>query len=77
MSLSSLTAQERRVLMLVSGHLTNRQIADELVIAESTVESHGHRILRKLGVATRRDAARLLLRAVMDRTERPRVGLRF
>ncbi|MGK2966521.1 MAG: response regulator transcription factor [Tepidiformaceae bacterium] len=56
-----LTPRERDVLALISEHRTNREIAATLVIAEATVETHVHRILRKLGVKSRREAARLFI----------------
>lgn len=62
-SVNNLTEQELRVLELVSEHLTNREIASALVIAESTVETHVHHLLRKLGCRSRRQAARLYLEA--------------
>ena len=38
--------------------LTNREIADELVVGERTVETHASNILSKLGLASRREVAR-------------------
>lgn len=60
---SNLTEQELRVLRLVSEHLTDREIASALGIAESTVETHMHHVLRKLSCGSRRQAARVYLRA--------------
>lgn len=59
--IESLSPREREVLELVASHLTDAEIADRLMIAESTVHTHVHRILRKLSVKRRRHAARLLL----------------
>jgi DNA-binding NarL/FixJ family response regulator len=57
-----LTAREREVLvLLVEGH-TNRRIADELFISESTAGVHVSNILGKLGVATRTEAATVAAR---------------
>ncbi len=59
--LDGLSDRELEVLQLVSGHLTNLQIADRLTISELTVESHVHHILHKLHVNSRRSAARIYL----------------
>jgi hypothetical protein len=58
----SLTARERQVLMLVAEGLTNRQIAERIVVAEVTARDHVQRILRKLAVPDRTAAAVLALR---------------
>jgi DNA-binding NarL/FixJ family response regulator len=52
-----LTARELEVLRLVAGGLTNAQIAERLVIAEKTAEHHVSRVLAKLGVRSRAEAA--------------------
>ena len=52
-----LTARERSVLTLVSGGRSNREIGSALSISEGTVKGHVHRILRKLGVSNRTEAA--------------------
>jgi predicted ATPase/DNA-binding SARP family transcriptional activator/DNA-binding CsgD family transcriptional regulator len=48
-----LTPREQEVALLVGRGLTNRQIASELLISESTVQNHVHKILKKLGFASR------------------------
>ncbi|WP_020013923.1 helix-turn-helix transcriptional regulator [Promicromonospora sukumoe] len=53
----ALTARERQVLALVAEGLTNGQIAERLFISAKTVSVHVSAILRKLGVATRTEAA--------------------
>jgi DNA-binding CsgD family transcriptional regulator len=53
---SPLTAREREVISLVSSGATNQEIANALVISESTVKSHVKHILRKLGAANRAEA---------------------
>lgn len=52
-----LTPREREVLGLVVAGRTNKQIAAELFISESTAGVHVSNILSKLGVATRTEAA--------------------
>jgi ATP/maltotriose-dependent transcriptional regulator MalT len=61
-----LTRREREVLALVSTGRTNRQIADELFISESTAGVHVSNILGKLGVATRTEAASVAVRLKLD-----------
>jgi DNA-binding CsgD family transcriptional regulator len=52
-----LTEREREIAGLVAAALTNRQIADRLVLSERTVESHVRHILTKLGAANRTEIA--------------------
>ncbi|WP_217920762.1 ATP-binding protein [Miltoncostaea oceani] len=52
-----LTPRQREILALVAEGLTNAQIADRLVISERTVDHHVAAVLRKLGVASRAQAA--------------------
>jgi len=56
-----LTRREGEIVKLVASGLTNRQIAEALVISEKTVESHMSHILAKLGLSSR---ARLAVWAV-------------
>jgi LuxR family maltose regulon positive regulatory protein len=51
-----LTPRELEVLALLARHLTNRQIAEELVISPGTVKTHTLRIYRKLDVGGRQQA---------------------
>lgn len=55
--LKRLTAQERRILGLVSEGLTNRQIGEQLFLAEKTVKNYMSNILAKLGFERRTQAA--------------------
>nr|WP_272898215.1 helix-turn-helix transcriptional regulator [Agromyces seonyuensis] len=52
-----LTTRERQVLGLVAEGLSNRQIGERLFISGKTASVHVSAILRKLGVATRTEAA--------------------
>jgi len=54
---STLTAQERHVLLLVSEGRTNREIAKFLFLGEGTVRNYVSSILSKLGVSNRAEAA--------------------
>lgn len=51
-----LTRREQEVLRLLSEGLSNRAIADELVLSTGTVKFHVNRILSKLRVANRAEA---------------------
>jgi two-component system response regulator NreC len=56
-----LSVREQRVLDLVASGFTNRQIALQLTITESTVRSHMHNILDKLKLTNRVQAAAFAL----------------
>lgn len=55
--LEDLTAREHEVLQLVAEGLTNKQIAQRLVISPATAKTHLARIMQKLGASTRTQAA--------------------
>ena len=54
---SALTRREREVAKLVARGLTNRQIAEGLVLSERTVENHVSNILKKLKLSSRSEVA--------------------
>jgi DNA-binding CsgD family transcriptional regulator len=53
-----LTWREQDVLILLSERLTNREIAEHLHLAESTVKDYVGKILSKLYVKNRREAVK-------------------
>lgn len=59
---STLTRREAEVLELLAHGLTNAEIADRLFISPKTVEHHVSRILDKLGLRSRVEAATYALR---------------
>jgi DNA-binding NarL/FixJ family response regulator len=52
-ALAVLTAAERRVALLALDGLTNRQIAEHLVVSVKAIEGHLSKVYRKLGLASR------------------------
>ena len=53
----ALTVRELAVLRLIAQGLSNQEIADELAVSEPTVRTHVSRILGKLHLASRTQAA--------------------
>lgn len=60
--LSRLSAQEERILSMIADGLTNREIGQNLRLAEKTVKNYVSTILSKLEVARRSEAAAYLAR---------------
>ena len=58
--LASLTGREREIADLVTDRKTNREIAEELVLSEKTIESHLRNVFAKLGVTRRAELARVV-----------------
>ncbi|MEU0538208.1 response regulator transcription factor, partial [Amycolatopsis tolypomycina] len=55
--LSDLSDQERKLLELIGEGLTNRQISERMFLAEKTVKNYVSRLLTKLGLERRTQAA--------------------
>jgi two-component system, NarL family, response regulator DevR len=62
--LDDLTVQERRIFDLIGEGHTNRQIAQEMYLAEKTVKNYVSNLLAKLGMSRRTEAAALSARLV-------------
>ncbi|GAA2268910.1 LuxR family transcriptional regulator [Kitasatospora cystarginea] len=59
---TELTSREREVVTLAVSHLSNQEIAAQLVLSVRTVENHLYRAYAKLGVATRGELAHRLVK---------------
>ncbi|MFI5530244.1 response regulator [Kitasatospora sp. NPDC051853] len=66
-----LTSREREVLALVGEGMTNRQIGQRLYLTEKTVKNHLSRLLAKLGVERRVQAALIATDALADQPAHP------
>lgn len=66
--IAALTTREREVLGLLGRGLTNREIAEVLVVEESTAKCHVARVLTKTGSRNRVEAAVLVLCCELWRT---------
>jgi len=67
--LSGLTDREREVLALLAGGMTNKEIADTLVITTNTVKRHLKAVFEKLDVHTRSAAAGKAINAGISVTQ--------
>jgi DNA-binding NarL/FixJ family response regulator len=63
---SPLSPREAEVTSLIALAMSNRQIAERLVLSERTVETHVRSILAKLGYSTRTEIAAWALRGSPD-----------
>ncbi len=69
-TLRSLTPQELKIFELIGDGLSNRQIADEMFLAEKTVKNYASNLFSKLGISRRTQAAALAARADERRRHR-------
>lgn len=60
--LKQLSEQERQILALIAEGQTNREIGEVLYLSENTVKNYVSRLLEKLGVSRRSEAAAFLAR---------------
>ena len=54
-----LTSRQQQLVQMIARGLTNKEIANQLNLAEQTVRNHVHRMLRKLGATDRLEVAEL------------------
>jgi two-component system response regulator DevR len=69
--LAQLSPQERNILNLIADGLTNRQIAEQIHLAEKTVKNYVSNLLSKLGMERRTQAAVYAARLTPQRGEAP------
>jgi DNA-binding NarL/FixJ family response regulator len=67
--LSDLTAQERKILMLVADGKTNKEIAAEIFLSDKTVKNYVSSILAKLNLQRRTQAAAFVARHHLNEPE--------
>ena len=72
--LLSLTAREHQILTLLADGLTNRAIGDQVALSEGTVKTYVTKILAKLGVEHRSQAAVMASTALRPGKSRTIVG---
>jgi DNA-binding NarL/FixJ family response regulator len=70
--LAGLTDQERKILDLIAEGMTNRQIGEQLFLAEKTVKNYVSNVLAKLGMSRRSEAAAYAARLAERRLQQDR-----
>ncbi len=68
--LAKLSAQERKILGYIAEGLTNRQIAEEMFLAEKTVKNYVSNVLSKLEMSRRSEAAAYAARIQAEKEHR-------
>jgi DNA-binding NarL/FixJ family response regulator len=68
--LAALTPQERKILDHIAEGLTNRQIGEQMFLAEKTVKNYVSNVLSKLGMSRRAEAAAYAAR-LAERRDHP------
>jgi len=71
---AALTRREKEIADLVSAGLSNREIAEQLIISRRTVDAHVDHIFTKLGISSRQDLAPCLRPNFRDATRDSRPG---
>ena len=69
--LAGLTGQERRILELIGEGLTNRQIGEQMYLAEKTVKNYVSALFAKLGMERRTQAAAYAARVFEEHEQAP------
>ncbi|HSJ27179.1 MAG TPA: response regulator transcription factor [Acidimicrobiia bacterium] len=69
--LSRLSPQELTILGHIAEGKTNKQIADDMFLAEKTVKNYVSNMLAKLGMARRSEAAAYMARVTADKEQYP------
>ena len=70
--LAGLTEQEKRLLDLIAQGLTNRQIGEQMFLAEKTIKNYVSNLLAKLGMSRRTEVAAYAARLDERRHKRDR-----
>ena len=73
-ALMAVSDREKEVLTLVAQGFTNREIAGKLVISENTARNHVSRILEKLGLTRRSEAAAFAAQHGLLKNQKPGEG---
>jgi DNA-binding NarL/FixJ family response regulator len=68
--LARLSKQERRILEYISDGMTNRQISEEMFLAEKTVKNYVSNVLAKLEMSRRSEAAAFAARLQAEKEHR-------